>query len=263
VLTLGIDLASQPGTTSACLLRWGAKRCKPEFFGCGLDDAQLEELMTAADFAGIDAPFGWPRDFLEFAAGQLEQAPSSEPAWTPERVRRLRLRATDRWVDGLRRRGQLELRQPPLSVSTDKLSLPAMRCVGLLERLHTTQELGACRRLEGPTYEVYPAASLAHWMGACPSYKGSKNLPALRALYAELLDVIPWIDLKATDIQNDHLLDGLVAALTTRAACLGLIHPIPQEDRHLSSIEGWIALPAAPLGSLVGGGGDRATLPTA
>lgn len=263
MLTLGIDLASQPGTTSACLLRWEAERCTPEFFGCGLEDAQLEELIEAADTTGIDAPFGWPRHFLEFAAAQLEQAASSASAWTPERVRRLRLRATDRWIDGLRRDGQLGLRQPPLSVSTDKLALPAMRCVGLLERRLSVDELAACRRMEGSTYEVYPAASLAHWLGASPSYKGAKRLNALRTLSTELLDAAPWIDMQATAIQNDHLLDGLMASLTARAAGLGLTHPIPQEDRHHCSIEGWIALPAAPLGSLVGQGGDRATRPTA
>jgi predicted nuclease with RNAse H fold len=263
VLTLGIDLASQPGTTAACLLRWEADRCSPEFFSCGLNDARLEELLEAADFAGIDASFCWPREYLEFAAAQLGRKPSGDSAWTPDRVRRLRLRATDRWIDSLRQSGQLKLRHSPLSVSTDKLSLPAMRCAGLLERTYTARELNACRRLEGSTYEVYPAASLAHWMGACPSYKGAKHRPALRALSAHLLELAPWIELQATDIQNDHLLDGLIAALTARAAGNGGIQPIPQGDQHLCAIEGWIAMPAGPLASLVDQGGDRATPPTA
>lgn len=87
-----------------------------------MKDAQLEELIRAADFASIDAPFGWPQSFLKFAAAQLQQTRSLDADWTPELMRELRLRATDGWIDGLH---------------------------------HSDQ-------LEGPIYEVYPAASLAH-----------------------------------------------------------------------------------------------------
>ena len=113
-------------------------------------------------------------------------------------------------------------------------------------------DLTACRQLEGPIYEVYPAASLAHWMGACPSYKGAKNRLALETLSAQLLQAADWLDMQVADLQNDHLLDGLIAALTARAACLGMIHPIPHEYRQLSALEVWIALPTVPLASLVG-----------
>lgn len=89
-------------------------------------------------------------------------------------------------------------------------------------------------------------------MGACPSYKGAQNRLALEILCAQLLQAADWLDMQVADLQNDHLLDGLIAALTARAACLGMIHSIPHEDRRLSALEGWIALPTVPLASLVG-----------
>jgi len=54
----------------------------------------------------------------------------------------------------------------PLSVSTDRIALPAMRAMALLQR-HKVKD-----RSGGPKfYEVYPAATLKNWGLTCRGYK--------------------------------------------------------------------------------------------
>jgi hypothetical protein len=64
-LTFGIDLA-QPRRTGACLIEMGIRRawCGAAL-GYGSLDAQLLDLMPEVTRVGIDAPVGWPREFLE------------------------------------------------------------------------------------------------------------------------------------------------------------------------------------------------------
>ena len=65
--TLGVDLASQPKKTVAALIRWDADRATVELH-LRADDAKILALARAAEVSGVDAPFGWPRPFVDFLA---------------------------------------------------------------------------------------------------------------------------------------------------------------------------------------------------
>src|SRR6185312_12819365 len=64
VRTLGIDLAAQPANTSACAIDWGPGTPVVSDLSSGLDDTALLDAIDGADKVGIDAPFGWPDDFV-------------------------------------------------------------------------------------------------------------------------------------------------------------------------------------------------------
>jgi len=69
VKTLGIDLAAKPKKTAACMIDWRDGRAVVLSLQSGLEDRALYELIADADKVGIDAPFGWPDEFVEAVAG--------------------------------------------------------------------------------------------------------------------------------------------------------------------------------------------------
>ena len=144
MLTLGIDLASMPKDTAACLVRWERGRASAETPRLGCTDADLDALIRETDVVGIDAPFGWPDAFRAAVADW------TATTWTEDAAlrTRLRLRLTDRRVHE-------QLGLMPLSVSTDRIALPAMRAMALLHRHGVTDRSG-----DGRFFEVYPAGSL-------------------------------------------------------------------------------------------------------
>src|SRR6266516_2859087 len=129
VRTLGIDLAAQPANTSACAIDWGAGRPVVSDLRSGLADDELLDAITGADKVGIDAPFGWPDEFVDAMVAHRDRAgwPGSGEDQDVYRFH-LSFRATDRRMieEGVRR---------PLSVSTDLIGVVAMRCAYLLDRL--------------------------------------------------------------------------------------------------------------------------------
>jgi predicted nuclease with RNAse H fold len=129
VRTVGIDLAAQPANTSACTVEWGPGRPLISELRPGLDDDALLEAIGRADKAAIDAPFGWPDEFVEAVTAHRNRAgwPGSGEDQDLYRFH-LSFRATDRRLieHGARR---------PLSVSTDLIGVVAMRCAYLLDRL--------------------------------------------------------------------------------------------------------------------------------
>jgi hypothetical protein len=129
----------------------------------------------------------------------------------------------------------------PLSVSSDLISIPAMRCAAFLARLKVTDRSG-----DGRVFEVYPAAALSIWGFPRDSYKRDQQ-PARAALLACLRARAPWLELpaplQARCEASDDCLDALVAALIARAAALNLtLRPSPEDVEHARE-EGWIALP--------------------
>ena len=159
MLTLGIDLASMPKDTAACLVRWERGRAVAEALRVGCSDTDLDALIREADVVGIDAPFGWPDTFRAAVADW------TATAWTEDAAlrTRLRLRLTDRRVHE-------QLKLMPLSVSTDRIALPAMRAMALLRRHGVTDRSG-----DGRFFEVYPAGSLKAWGLPHRGYKGSET----------------------------------------------------------------------------------------
>jgi predicted nuclease with RNAse H fold len=226
VLTLGIDLASQPRQTAACTVDWSSGELR---VSAGWDDAALLQEFARADKVGIDAPLGWPEPFLRALAEDDWPAPGA-PRQALER------RATDLWIH--RTTGKL-----PMSVSTDRIAYCAMRARVLIG--------AAPRDGSGRFVEAYPDAALRVWgVRGVGSYKG----PTARGRRAAILAALGW-DAPAC-VDSDHCLDALVCALIARAAALGLTHP--PEDQRLARLEGWIHLPReGSLSRLVPAARDR------
>jgi predicted nuclease with RNAse H fold len=238
VITLGIDLASQPRSTAACAIEWGAGRARVIDVACGQDDDALVERIAGADKVGVDVPFGWPDAFVEavarFHAGR---------AWPEATVMALRYRETDRVVAA--RTGRW-----PLSVSTDLIGVPTFRAARLLARLAAADGHAVDRSGGGRLVETYPAAALRLWGFASTGYKRRDDRPSLLALVRRLeARTRGWLDLGAAGRRlcrgSDDALDAVVAALVARAAALGLCAGPPPDLAATAAREGWIALPPA------------------
>jgi hypothetical protein len=252
---LGVDLAAGAARTYACTLddRGGGLRAE---LLAGCDDDRLLELAARREKVAIDAPFGWPRAFVTAldAHRRFEAWPAPDDG-PPEAFRAtLSFRLTDRVVAQTRR---------PLSVSTDKLGVTAMRCAHLLQRWASSAGR-ADRAGAGKFVEVYPAAALVRWGLAGSGYKGSDRAP-LEALTAAVCEALPALEMSAPDLrlcESVHdAFDALVAALVGRAASLGLTDPPWPEAREQAAEEGWIHLPL--WGSLALAGRSRGHLRSA
>ncbi len=241
VRTLGIDLASQPRQTAACQIAWDAETAVVERIEVGLDDNALCERVARADLSGIDAPFGWPEPFVTWLiqshGGELSaEAGAAAPTWDADYVRRLRFRVTDfevhEWTGSW-----------PLSVSTDLISVVAMCCTGLLQRLGVHDKLGG----DG-VVEVYPALALRLWGIPARGYKGPGNAALReRVLREGVLARCPWLAMTAGQlgqcIRSDHALDSLVSSLIVRCVAVGQVEPIEATQLAITRQEGWIVLP--------------------
>jgi predicted nuclease with RNAse H fold len=227
MMTLGIDLSSMPDHTAACVVRWESRRAIAEPPKEHCDDDCLDELIARADAVGIDAPFGWP---IKFVAAVGEWLLSK---WDVGIRDRLRFRETDRCA-------QTRFSLSPLSVSSDRIALPAMRVMALLKRHGVTDRSG-----DGKFFEVYPAGSLKIWGLPDKGYKKNssegqrKRGEMLRKLRAKM----PWLEVAPEYAKSADALDALVAALTVRAAIQGLTHRAPPELAAVAKQEGWIHLP--------------------
>ena len=223
--TLGVDLASSPVRTAACVIFWEDRAASVEHLEAGVDDYALRRLVADVDRVGIDVPFGWPDAFVAsvFAHHRMDPWPGFDSA-------DLRLRQTDKFVWKATRR-------PPLSVSADRLAVPAFRAARLLS------EWRADRTGAGRFVEVYPRAARARF-----------ELGRTRSI-EELQERTPWLtlplDQQMACEQNDDCFDALISALVARASALELCERIPEELLESARREGWIALPlAGSLGQL-------------
>ena len=228
MITLGIDLSSQPKGTAACRIEWrkGGAVVRAPREGC--TDADLDGLIAEADAVGIDAPFGWPSDFAEGVTAW------NHTAWNNALRDRMRFRETDRFVHE-------RLRKWPLSVSTDRVALPAMRAMALLRRHGLTDLSGGDARF----FEVYPAGSLLAWGLDAAGYKSgdAEAVGKRKELLTALRDAMPWLVVSDDYAATDHNLDALVASLTARSAAKGNSLRPPLELEPAAHREGWIHLP--------------------
>jgi predicted nuclease with RNAse H fold len=247
--TLGIDLAAQPANTSICTMEWGPGRPLVSALRSGLDDAALLEAMEGADKVAIDAPFGWPDEFVDAVDAHRNRAgwPGSDDDQDIYRFR-LSFRATDRRLieRGARR---------PLSVSTDLIGVVAMRCAFLLDRLAALGE-PVDRAGSGKVFEAYPAPALTGWGLSATGYKsrvGASRLPELLSQLEEGLGGIELTHQQREAATTDHnCFDALVCSLVARAAALGLTEPPEAGDEaDRATREGWIHVPTNPLPHLL------------
>lgn len=232
--TVGIDLAAKAKKTVACSIEWQRGRAAVTYLESGLGDSDLVECIEGADKVGIDAPFGWPDEFVSAVAGHhgMQPWPGVDAGDADEFRSRLSFRETDRHVRDVRR---------PLSVSTDKIGVTAMRCAGLLQRVGDVDRAGF-----GKIVEVYPAAALARWGQRAGGYKGRRAAEALPDMVKQLRQALPALDVgdhrHSLEARDDDF-DALVASLVARAAALELTEGPGEESRERAQREGWIHLP--------------------
>lgn len=241
--TLGVDLSADPRKTATCLIVWTPQTVTVEVPTVGVDDDALVAAMLDADWVGIDAPFGWPRDFVAAVS-----AWGDGRRWPQVGRDRMRFRETDRRVAPTRL---------PLSVSSDRIAVTAMRCAALLTELAERRGSTIDRSGQDRVVEVYPGAALPRWSDAAAElrfdprgYKGKGGIDKRVVLVDALGRAAPWLELddaaRSACVTNDDALDSLLASLVARAAARGLTDPPDApEERALAAIEGWIHLPRA------------------
>ncbi|RUR03190.1 DUF429 domain-containing protein [Labedella endophytica] len=246
MLTLGVDLAAEAKGTAIALVDWAGGRAVLRELAVGVADAPIVAAAVRAEKTGIDCALGWPDAFVRFVSDHAGDAPG--PSTTPvdggmDWRRTLAYRETDRRVREVTGRW-------PLSVSTDRLGLTAMRCAGLVARLREAG-LDTDRAGGGGMAEVYPGGSLRLWGIRVDGYRtdADRRADAINAL----AEVAPWLDLgewRPVLLRSTDAFDALVAALAARAAATGRAETPPPEHAEVASREGWVALPTAPLSTL-------------
>jgi predicted nuclease with RNAse H fold len=244
VLTVGIDLAAQDKDTAACQIEWSQGAASVSVPDVGLSDDALVDRVTSGDRVGIDAPFGWPD---EFVAAVLGYANTGRFPLTERK--RLRYRETDRYVE--------QHARLPLSVSSDRIAVTAMRCASLLTRL-AEEGMEVDRSGGGKLVEVYPAAALARWDIDPRGYKTGDKARAARGRVLDRLEDFAdgWLKLsppvREACVESDDALDAFVAALVAHAAELGMTEPAPRGLEAQAQREGWIHLPRTASLSVLG-----------
>jgi Protein of unknown function (DUF429) len=217
------------------------------YLAAGITDDTIVEQADRADKLGIDCPLGWPDAFVDFVtAHRAGNVGAPDTGRTHNWRQQLANRRTDFAVR------DLGFGLTPLSVAADRIAWPAMRAAALLSRL--APDGPPDRGGTGRVVEVYPAASLRVWGLPHRGYKGPSHSAELQALAGELRAKAPWLDLSGYETPFatiDHCFDAVVAALTTRAAALGLTHPPTDEQADAAAREGWIAVPNGSLADLV------------
>jgi predicted nuclease with RNAse H fold len=250
VLIAGVDLAAEPKGTAVAVINWLPDSAELVSLQLGVDDQQILEASAGAVKVGIDCALGWPVDFVNFLNRHTDiDALENSPAFDggSDLRRNLAHRETDRHVREVTGRW-------PLSVSTDRLGMTAIRCAGLLSKF---QAAGTPidRSGAGKIVEIYPGASLGLWGFDRAGYRTSADIR--NRLLNEVLACAPWLNLGALKqlmVESCDAFDAVVAALAARSAFLGQYElPSEQQLKH-ALVEGWVALPKGHLSDLVGGG---------
>jgi predicted nuclease with RNAse H fold len=242
MITAGIDLAAEPKGTALAILAFMNNKAKIVYLEQGLDDQALIDKTINADKIGIDCAFGWPIEFAKFIA-QNQDPKNKEPIDGGMDFRRtLSFRETDRVIKELTGRW-------PLSVSTDRLGLTAMRCAGLLSR-YQQAGIEVDRSGAGKLAEVYPGATLRTWAFDTTNCRVNKEVRA--KLIKELTQRAPWLELTNTElmIESADAFDAVIAALAARAIQRGEYHKPSADQQARALIEGWVCLPSKELATL-------------
>ena len=234
---VGVDLASQPKKSSLCVITWDEQPRVVELARPADDDLIVAQAATA-DATGLDCPLGWPSKFIETVRRHHDGRSVADVDATP---RDLRLRTTDQWIRAN------HVPRDPLSVSTDRLGIVALRGIKILERIAGP---GADRSGALAIYETYPGGSLAKWGLRSTGYKDAAGTDARR----EIVDALAvHVDLAGTADQlvaNDDDLDAVITAVVAGLALMGLTTSAPPEHRDVARVEGWIHVPVVSLDAL-------------
>lgn len=247
--TVGVDLAAEAPGTALAGIAWSPGRAVLERLEIGMTDAEIVASVRSGDaWLGVDCPLGWPDAFVDFVgAHHADRVPTLGPVEGHADWRRpLVYRHTDHVV-------RERIGRWPLSVSTDRLGVTALRGAGLLRRL-AEAGLDVDRAAEGRLFEVYPGGSLRQWGFDTTGYRVDA---ARRAVLLDALrERAPWLDLgafAALAIRKADAFDAVIAALATRAGALGRFSPPASGMLAVARREGWVVLPDGPLEALVDG----------
>lgn len=243
--TIGVDLSTSSARTALATIEWFAESAVVTELVVGVPDEPIIRRAATGAAVGLDSPLGWPDAFVEFVreqqGGTLVEIPEQhQPAWR----RSLAYRATDDAVREI-------LGLVPLSVSTDRLGLVAMRAAALMAGiLGEHQPLDRSGR--APVIEIYPAASLRAWELPAKGYKTDPD--ARRHVLRVITERAPWLDLGAhaePAVEVDHAFDALIAALSVRAWSVGRYWAPPARLAERARREGWIVIPVGGLPDLL------------
>jgi hypothetical protein len=254
---VGIDLASQPSDTGVVVIVVNGERARaslPEAPGEKFvaDDANLVGIVDERTAVGLDAPLGWPDDFVAAVASHRTSArwPSYEHRSSDKIRQTLCYRTTDLFV-------QQHLSMTPLSVSSDRIGVVAMRAARLqslwVRRWGDAEERDGSGRL----VETYPAAALSVWGLRQPHgtpYKGGRasereaRRDARREILAKIVDETKaWLEIddevRVGSVNSDHVFDALICALVVLAARANMTADVPEDARDAARREGWIHYP--------------------
>ena len=243
-MTAGVDLAAEPKGTALAVVDWSSGSATVSDLQLGITDEPIVEMASQVDKLGIDCALGWPQEFVNFVSQQSDPTLSQHNFDGGMEWRRsLAYRETDRHVREVTGRW-------PLSVSTDRLGLTAMRCAGLLSRL-SGSGVQIDRTGSGLVVEIYPGASLRLWGFTTTGYRASEDIRAelLKAIMREA----PWfIPGKYTElmISSCDAFDAVIAAFAARSVAVESYMPPVGDQVERARVEGWIALPSGSLTDL-------------
>ena len=244
MLTAGVDLAAEPKGTAIAIIEWKKTQATLVDLQLGVTDETIVEAARVVDKLGIDCALGWPIEFVEFLNNHANLESTSFPDGGMDWRRRASFRESDRHVREITGKW-------PLSVSTDRLGLTAMRCAGLQGRI---QQSGTeiDRSGSGRIVEIYPGASLRLWGFDTTGYRANEDARA--ELLTTIEHSVSWLNLgshRELMISSTDAFDAVIASLATRAAAIGKYLMPPEESLAIARIEGWIALPIGRLQELM------------
>lgn len=244
MLTAGVDLAAEPKGTALAIIEWNKTQATLVDLQLGVNDEIIVEAAGVVDKLGIDCALGWPIEFVEFLNNHANLKSNSFPDGGMDWRRRASFRESDRHVREITGKW-------PLSVSTDRLGLTAMRCAGLQGRLQQSG-IEIDRSGAGKIVEIYPGASLRLWGLDNAGYRANEDARA--QLLTTIEDSVPWLNLGSNRelmISSTDAFDAVIASLATRAAAINQYLPPPKEFLEIAKVEGWIALPTGSIADLL------------
>lgn len=237
-ITVGVDFAASPKNTASCEIHWLGDRGVVERVDLRVDDAGFLALLDGLSEGarlGLDCPLGWPLAFVAALRAHQDHQPWPRRNAGGDRTD-LRWRATDLWVHDSYHRW-------PLSVSTDRIGVPALRAAYLLDAWEAGGGIVDRTGTTGPVIEVYPAVARQVWgMASVRSVEELEEALPLRFSHAAA---------RTACVDVEHAFDALIAALVARAAALGRTSPPPAELRDSATAEGWIHVPTCSLRDLL------------
>lgn len=225
---LGVDLAAQPKNTSVALLEGN----RVIDLLSSADDDAITERARECGAIGIDAPLGWPDAFVDVVNAHHRGEPTR-----PADPRSLQLRLTDRVVHHT-------TGKRPLSVSTDRIGVVALRAIGLLEHMVGP---GADRAGGASVFETYPGGAVTAWSLVEGSYKRPDSTPQRTAIVDALATHLHLGPHRDRMIASDDDLDAVLSAVLAALATIGRTVPPLPDQRDVAQREGWIHIPSGPL----------------